>query len=67
MTMFSSDYTACGKWEGLTPVNRFNYASWIAVIFPTGCPKSVPNSRVNKSFCLRFCVVTWLFEFSVGI
>ena len=57
----------CGKWEGLDPVNRFYHTDWVAIVTSTGRPKSVRNRCVIEVFRWRFCVVTLLFGFLVGV
>ena len=49
--------------KGWDPVNRFNHTSWVAVVAPTGRPKSVRNRCAIEVFMWRFCVVTLLFGF----
>ena len=39
----------------------------MAVVTPTDCPKSVRNRCVIEVFFRRFRVVTWFFDFSVGV
>ena len=47
----------CGEWE-VGPVNQVNPTSWVAVVTPTGRPKSVRNRCVIELFCGVVCVVT---------
>ena len=43
-------HKCCGEWEGWDSVNRFNYTSWVAIVFPTDRPKSVRNRCVIEVF-----------------
>ena len=52
----------CGEWEGWDPVNWFKHTGWVAIVTQTDRPK-----LCNQSFWWRFCVVTLLFGFSVGV
>ena len=47
----------CVEWEGWAhkPVN---HTSWVAVVTPTGRPKSVRNRYLIELFCGVVCVVT---------
>ena len=47
----------CGEWEG-GPVNQVNHTSWVAVVTPTGRPKSARNCWLIELFCGVVCVVT---------
>ena len=48
-------------------VNRYNHTGQVAVATPTDRPKSVCNRYEIEVFWWRFCVVTLLFYFSLGI
>ena len=47
----------CGDWEGWL-VNQVNHTSWVAVVTPTNCPKSVRICCLIELFCSVVCVVT---------
>ena len=40
------------------PVNQVNHTSWVAVVTPTDCPKSIRNRCLIELFCGVVCVVT---------
>ena len=48
-------------------LGALKHTNWIAVATPIHHPKSVRNRCVIEVFCCFFCVVTSVFEFSVGI
>ena len=52
------DYTAVAGSGKVGPVNQVNHTSWVAVVTPTGRPKSVRNRCVIERFCGVVCVVT---------
>ena len=45
------DYTAVAGSGKVGPVNQVNHTSWVAVVTPTGRPKSVRNRCIIKLFC----------------
>ena len=51
----------------LGPVNQVNHTSWVTVVTLTDRPKSVRNRCVIELFCGVVCVVTALFDISVGV
>ena len=59
--MFPFDYTAVAGSGKVWPVNQVNHTSFVAVVTPTGRPKSVYNRCVIELFCGVVCVVTLLF------
>ena len=52
--------------EGSDPVNWFNHAIWVAVITPSGRPKSVLNHCVIELFDGVFALSRCFLNFSVG-
>ena len=52
-----------GRWAR-KPVN---HTSWVALVTPTGRPKSVRNRCLIELFCGVVCVVTCPFDMSVGV
>ena len=61
------DYTAVAGSGKVGPVNQVNHTSWVAVVTPTDRPKSVRNRCLIELFCGVVCVVTALFDISVGV
>ena len=62
-------HSFCGEWEGWDPANRFNHTSWVAIVTPTGRPKSVRNRCVIEVFG-GVCSLAQCFTFkgfSVGV
>ena len=54
--------------EGWVPVKRFHHTSWVAVVTPSDCPKSVRNRFVIEVFRGVFVLSRSFFlEFSVGV
>ena len=51
------DYTAVAGSGKVGPVNYVNHTSWVAVVTPTDCPKSVRNRCRIEIFCGVVCVV----------
>ena len=41
-------HSCCGEWEDWDPINRFNHTSWVDIVIPTDCPRSVLNGCVSK-------------------
>ena len=65
----SFDYTAVAGSGKVGPVYQINHTSWVAVVTPTDCPKSVRNRCVIDLFCGVVCVVTlpfWHFCWYMG-
>ena len=56
----------CREWEG-GPVNQISHNNWLAVVTPTDRPKSVRNCCLIELFFGVVCVVTCLFDISVGV
>ena len=61
------DYTAVAGSGKVGPVNQVNHTSWVAVVTPTDRPKSVRNRCLIELFCGVVCVITALFDISVGV
>ena len=59
-------HSFCSLWEYWDPVNRFNQTSLVAVATPADRPMSVCN-RWEIELWVAFCVVTLLFEFTMGV
>ena len=57
----------CGYWEGWDPVSRFNHTSWVAIVSPTGRPKSVRNLCVIELFVGVLVLSRCFLNFSVGV
>ena len=53
--------------EGWDPVNRFNHASWVAIITPTDRPKSVRNRFVIEDFGGGFMLSRCFLDCSVDV
>ena len=59
-------YTAVAGIGKVLPVNQVNHTSWVAVVTPTDCPKSVRNCCVIDLFffwrclCCHFALLTFL-------
>ena len=47
-TINNPEFAGSGK---VGPVNQVNHTSWVAVVTPTDCPKSVRNRCVIELFC----------------
>ena len=56
------DYTAVAGNGKVGPVNQVNHTSWVAVVIPSGRPKSVRNRCVIELFGGVVCVVTLPFR-----
>ena len=48
------DYTAVAGSGKVGPVNKVHHTSWVAVVIPTECPKSVRNRCVIELFMALF-------------
>ena len=44
------DYTAVAGSGKVGPVNKVNHTSWVAIVTPSDCPKSVRNRCVIELF-----------------
>ena len=61
------DYTAVAGSGKVGPVNQVNHTSWVAVVTPTGRPKSVRNRCVIELF-VALCVLSLCpFDISAGV
>ena len=62
-------HCCCDEWEGLYPLNRFNHTSWMPVVTPTDCLKSVRNRCAIEVFggvfvlSIGFRIFSWYRDF----
>ena len=67
LNVYPFDYTAVAGSGKVGPVNQVNHTSWVAVVTPSDCPKSVRNRCLIELFCGVVYVVTCPFDISVGV
>ena len=61
------NYTAVAGSGKVGPVNQVNHTSWVAVVTPTDCPKSVRNRCVIELFVGLFVLSLCPFDISVCV
>ena len=61
------DFTVVAGSGKVGPVNQVNDTSWVAVVTPTDCPKSVRNRCVIELFVALFVLSLCPFDISFGV